>query len=164
MQRALSVKPGLGRWQTVQTQIRRRTVRRLIRVCTVCVNHRKIRAKWNSLKSPFRTIFPAYTQRQTTHLYYQCFDFVSYRLLSCTSNPFWKGVYSKRKYFTPKWKRFYSESKEFALRGANSFLLEKGTIYSERDASTEKVSIHFKTPLINHCPAELGYTLPLQAV
>ena len=40
---------------------------RLIRMCTVCLYYRKLRAKWNSLKSKFRTIFPAYTQRQSTH-------------------------------------------------------------------------------------------------
>ena len=36
------------------------------RVCTVCLNYRKLRVKWNGLKSPFRSIFPAYTQRQST--------------------------------------------------------------------------------------------------
>ena len=58
----LSVKPGLGHWQTVQTQIRRRWTQRLIRVCTVCFNYRKLRIKLNSLAFPFRTIFPAYTR------------------------------------------------------------------------------------------------------
>ena len=32
--------------QTMQTQIRRRRTRRLIRVCTVYLNYRKFRAKW----------------------------------------------------------------------------------------------------------------------
>ena len=61
----LKPEPGLilGHCQTVQTQIRRRRTRRLIRACTVC---------WNSLK--FRTIFPAYTQRQSTHQCCQYFD------------------------------------------------------------------------------------------
>ena len=43
-------------------------------VCTVCLNYRKLRVKWSSLKCPFRTVFPAYTQRQSTHQYCQCFD------------------------------------------------------------------------------------------
>ena len=46
--RKLSAKPGLGHpehWQTVQTEIRRRRTRRLIRVCTVCLNYRKLRVK-----------------------------------------------------------------------------------------------------------------------
>ena len=33
----------LGHWQTIQTQIRRRIMRRLIRVCTVCLNYRELR-------------------------------------------------------------------------------------------------------------------------
>ena len=34
-----------------------------------------LRVKWNDIcKSPFGTIFSAYTQRQSTHKYYQCFD------------------------------------------------------------------------------------------
>ena len=45
----------------------------LIRVCTVCLNNRKLRVKWTVL-SPFRTIFPAYTQWQSTHQCCQCFD------------------------------------------------------------------------------------------
>ena len=35
-----------------------------------------LRVKWNSLKSPFKTIFPSYTQRQSTHQCCQCFDFL----------------------------------------------------------------------------------------
>ena len=31
--------------------------------CSVCLNYWKLRVKWNSLKSPFRTIFPANTRR-----------------------------------------------------------------------------------------------------
>ena len=79
----LSVKPGLahlGHWQTVQTQIRHR-MRCLIRVCTVCSNYRKLRVKWNSLKFPFRTIFPANTKRQSTHQCCQCFDLLLLLLL-----------------------------------------------------------------------------------
>ena len=68
----------LGHWQTVQIQITRRKTRCLIRICTVCLNNRKLRIKWNSPKSPFRTIFPACTQRQSTHQYSQCFDYFSY--------------------------------------------------------------------------------------
>ena len=41
----LSVKLGLGHWQTVQTQIRSRNTTRLIRVCTVCLNYMKLRVK-----------------------------------------------------------------------------------------------------------------------
>ena len=66
-------------WQTVQTQIRRRRTWRLIRVCTICLNYRKLRVKGNNRKAPFRTIFPAYTQRQSTQQCCQCFDFISYR-------------------------------------------------------------------------------------
>ena len=51
-------------------------MRRLIRVCTVCLNYRTLRVERNSLKSPFRTIFPAYTYRQSTHQYCQCFDYI----------------------------------------------------------------------------------------
>ena len=71
-----NVRPRLGYWQTVQTQIRRHRTRRLIRVCTVCFNYRKLRIKWNNLTSPFRTIFPAYTQRKSTHQCCQYFDFL----------------------------------------------------------------------------------------
>ena len=38
-------------WQTVQTQIRRRRTRRLIRVCSVCLNYRTLRINWNSFMS-----------------------------------------------------------------------------------------------------------------
>ena len=46
-------------WDTgkVHTQIRR--------WCTVCLNYRKLRVKWNNLKSLFRSIFLAYIQRQS---------------------------------------------------------------------------------------------------
>ena len=70
--RGLSVKPGLssvlGRWQTVQPKSD---------ACTACLNYRKLRVKWNSLLSPFRTIFPAYTQRQSTHQCCWCFHYIS---------------------------------------------------------------------------------------
>ena len=46
----------------MQTQIRLQRTRRLIKVCTVCLNYRKLRVKWNSFKSPFRTILQVYTQ------------------------------------------------------------------------------------------------------
>ena len=78
LDRGLSVKPGLdhlGHWQTVQTQIRCRRMRHLIRVCTVCLNYMKLRAEWNSHKSPSRAIFPAYTQGQLTHQCCQCFEY-----------------------------------------------------------------------------------------
>ena len=74
MKRGLFVKPRLGHWQTVQTQIRCFRMWHLIRVCTVCLNNRKLRFNWNSLNSPFRTIFPAYTPRQSTLLCCQYFD------------------------------------------------------------------------------------------
>ena len=68
---------NLGDWTrslaTVQPQIRRRTTRSLFRVCTIC---RKTMVKWNSLKFPFRTIFPAYTQ--STHQCYNCFSLLSF--------------------------------------------------------------------------------------
>ena len=46
----------MGHWQIVYIQIGHRRTWRLIRVCTVCLNYRKLRAKW---KSPFGTIFPS---------------------------------------------------------------------------------------------------------
>ena len=73
----LSVIPGQGHRQTVQTQIRRHRTWRLNRVCTVCENYRKLIVKWNNLKSPFRTIFTADAQRQSTHQLCQCFDYFS---------------------------------------------------------------------------------------
>ena len=86
----LSAKPGLEHWQTVQTKIRNRKTRRLIRVCTVCLNYRKLRVKWNSLNwvpvldTWSRTIFPAYTQRQSTHQYSQYFDLTcNYTIKDC---------------------------------------------------------------------------------
>ena len=63
----LSVKHGLehlGRWQTVQTQVRRRIL-----------NYRKLRVKWNNCKSPCRTILSAYTQEQSTQQCCPRFDF-----------------------------------------------------------------------------------------
>ena len=64
----------LGLWQTTQTHFRPHRMRRLITVCTVCFNIRKLRVKWNSLKFPFRTTFQAFTQRQLTNQCCQCFD------------------------------------------------------------------------------------------
>ena len=64
VERGLFIKQGLGYlgyWQTVQTQIRRRRTRLLIRVCTVCLNYRNLRVEGNSLKSPLGMISPAYT-------------------------------------------------------------------------------------------------------
>ena len=66
MYRGLSVKLGLGHWQTVQTQIRRHRTWRLIRICIVCLNYRKLRVKWNDFKFPFRTIFPAHRDNRPT--------------------------------------------------------------------------------------------------
>ena len=37
-------------------------------------DYRKLTIKWNNSKSPFRTIFSAYTQRQSTHQCYQYLD------------------------------------------------------------------------------------------
>ena len=51
------------------------STRRLIRVCTVCWNYKKLWVKWNSRKSPFRNIFQAYIQRESTYQCSQCFDF-----------------------------------------------------------------------------------------
>ena len=55
-------KTWTGTLANITTQIRRRRTRRLIWVFTVCLSYRKLIFKWNSLMSPFRTIFPAYTQ------------------------------------------------------------------------------------------------------
>ena len=64
----------LRHWQIGQTQFRRHRMRRPIRVCTVFLKYRKLRVKWKILKTPFRTIFPAYTQKQSIHLCVQCLD------------------------------------------------------------------------------------------
>ena len=69
----------LGHWQIVQTQIRGRRTWHLIKMYIVCSNNGKLKVKWNRLKSPFGTIFPAYTQKQSTHRCCQGFD------LSCVS-------------------------------------------------------------------------------
>ena len=88
------VKPGLGPWQTVQAQIRRGRTRHQIRVCTVCLNYKKLRVKWISLKSPFRTIFSAYSQRQSIHQCCQCFDLCrSWRPWMCVSC-FWNSLHT----------------------------------------------------------------------
>ena len=63
MRRGFSVKPRLGHWQTVKTQIRCHRMQLLIKLCTVGLNYRKLRVKWNSLTPAFRIIFPTYTQR-----------------------------------------------------------------------------------------------------
>ena len=58
----LFIKPGLGHWQRVQTQNVASD-----QVCTVCENYRKLRVKWNSFKSPFRTIsWPTHKSSQPT--------------------------------------------------------------------------------------------------
>ena len=47
----LSLKPSLGHlghWKTVPNQIRSRRTRHLIRVCTVCLNYRKLRVEFNN--------------------------------------------------------------------------------------------------------------------
>ena len=41
MWKRLSVKPGLGHWQTVQTQISKMGC--LIKVCTICLNYKKLK-------------------------------------------------------------------------------------------------------------------------
>ena len=41
------------------------------------LNYRKLRIKRNSLTYPYRTIFPAYTQRHSTYQCSQCFDYYS---------------------------------------------------------------------------------------
>ena len=47
---------------------------RLIRICTVFVNSRKLRMQWNSLPSQSRPLFSVYTQKQSAHQCCQCFD------------------------------------------------------------------------------------------
>ena len=62
--------------------------RQLTRVCTVCLNYRKLIVKWNSFQSPFRTLFPAYTQRQsTTVLSVLLLNKVIYSKISRTQTP-----------------------------------------------------------------------------
>ena len=91
-------KTWTGLTHTLQTQIRRRIMWRLIRVCTVFLNYGMLRFKWNNLKSPFRTIFlallrdnrplsavGALNKRQTTAVTYVIF-FIPI--------PFWKWSYS----------------------------------------------------------------------
>ena len=72
--RGLSVKPGLGHlrhWQTMRTQIRTHKTRRLFRVCTVCLNYRKIRLN-ETVPRPCSGPF-YHNQRQSTHQWCQCF-------------------------------------------------------------------------------------------
>ena len=64
--RELSEKLGLrhlGHRQTMQTQIRCRKTRRLIRACTVCFNYSKLNINWNS--SPRLGLFLQPTLRDT---------------------------------------------------------------------------------------------------
>ena len=56
------VQARLEHCQTVQTQIRRRRTRRLIRACTVCLNYWKFRVKWKFL-SPRSVTFSQPTLR-----------------------------------------------------------------------------------------------------
>ena len=72
----------------------RRRARRLVRVCTFCLNYRKLRVKWNSLKLPFRTSFPAYTQRQLIHQCCQCFNYFLAKTDRLQFNP-WMRTYQK---------------------------------------------------------------------
>ena len=94
MYRGLSVKLGLGHWQTVQTQIRRRRTWRLIRICIVCLNYRKLRVKWNDCKFPFRTIFPAHRDNRPTSvvsaLIIICF-YSGFSLQIAWEDPTWTG-------------------------------------------------------------------------
>ena len=62
-------KPEPLHWQRVQTHIRHLTARHLTRVCTVRLNNRKLRIKWNGLKATFRTF------TQPTLKCCQCFEF-----------------------------------------------------------------------------------------
>ena len=50
------VKPSLRPWKTVQTRIRRRRMRRLIRVCIVSLNCKKLRVKWNMSQDHFPSL------------------------------------------------------------------------------------------------------------
>ena len=77
----------------MQSQIRRHRTRPLIRLCTICLNNRKLRVTWNILKSPFRTIFfSAYTQRQSTHQCCQCFDFVLWCFTNWVREPLCEAI------------------------------------------------------------------------
>ena len=82
-----------GTLQTVQTQIRRRVLRRLIRDWIVCLYHRKLKVKWNNRKSPFRTIFSAHTRRQSTHQCYLCFDYFTIMFHWCGRAPYSARTY-----------------------------------------------------------------------
>ena len=100
--RRSSVKPGLGHlvhWQTVQTQIKRRGTRPLIRICTVCLNYSKLRVKWNNLKSPSRTVFPANIQRQWVHQCYQCFHYENTPIQICRTFHLQKVNFSDEKFW-----------------------------------------------------------------
>ena len=84
-----------------QTLIRRHRTRLRIKICTVCLSYRTLVVEPNSLKSPFRTIFPVYTPRQLTHQCCQCFDFLCFTFSFTTrgihdmgslSLAFWRSI------------------------------------------------------------------------
>ena len=112
-------------------------MRHLIKVYTVYLNYRKLRVKWNNLKSLFRTIFQADGDSRPTstlsalivkgdwiHLVdflpfcTREITFVTSCLHSCTSNPFWKGVYSKMQEFAPLFSLKYNSNKYYKMLSA----------------------------------------------
>ena len=86
------VKPGLGHWQTLQTKITHHRMRRLIRVCTVLLNYRKLR-----VKSPFRTIsLPIFRDNRPTSavsalIFFFCFSKSFF--LFCLLFPWFYSIY-----------------------------------------------------------------------
>ena len=73
------------------------------------LNKRKLKVKWNSLKFPFRTIFRAYTQRQSTNQCCQYFDHLWYcTKLFCFMKP---GACGSAIYIVPfvvlEFRRYY---------------------------------------------------------
>ena len=70
----------------------------LILVCIDCLNYRTLRVKWNSFKSSFSNISPAYTQRQSTQQCCQCFDLNNHYTYNHLT---WHTLYSMQHQLNP---------------------------------------------------------------
>ena len=74
--RGLSINPGLGTFGALaNSAVQDQTTCDVWLVSAILLKLQVLRVKWKSLKSPFRTIFSAYTRRQLTNQCCQCFDF-----------------------------------------------------------------------------------------
>ena len=93
-------------------------LRHLISVYTVCLNNRELSVKWSSFKFPLRTIFPAYTQRQSTNKCCQCFDYfiryISNSLILIKTSDKWP-----KKEFTQQNRTVRIKGNGYSFRGGN---------------------------------------------